>query len=83
MAGHYFHILGNVDKDDIVQLFEGEDQQVCNSLFSWINDGSHSAHDDLYLVCDDQTASRYLRVFKEVFEKANHDGHYEMMIRPR
>ncbi|SOC40022.1 wobble nucleotide-excising tRNase [Rhizobium subbaraonis] len=80
---NYFHILGNVDKDDIVQLFEGEDQQVCNSLFSWINDGSHSAHDDLYLVCDDQTASRYLRVFKEVFEKANHGGHYEMMIRPR
>lgn len=80
---NYFHILGNVNKDEIVQLFEGEDQQVCNSLFSWINDGSHSAHDDLYLVCDDQTASRYLRVFKEVFEKSNHRGHYEMMIRPR
>ncbi|MGO7755299.1 AAA family ATPase [Rhizobium ruizarguesonis] len=80
---NYFHILGNVGKDDIVQLFEGEDQQVCNSLFSWVNDGSHSAHDDLYLVCDDQTSLRYLRVFKEVFERSRHSGHYEMMIRPR
>jgi wobble nucleotide-excising tRNase len=80
---NYFHILGNVDKDDIVQLFDGEDQQVCNSLFSWVNDGSHSAHDDLYLVCDDQTVLRYLRVFREIFERANHGGHYDMMIRPR
>jgi wobble nucleotide-excising tRNase len=80
---NYFIIMGNVNKDIIVAMFEGEDQLICNSLFSWINDGSHSIHEDLYLVCDEQTVQRYLRVFKEIFEKSGHNGHYEMMIRPR
>ncbi|MFS8050602.1 AAA family ATPase [Rhizobium sp. BR 314] len=80
---NYFLIMGNVNRDDIVSMFEGEDQLVCNSLFSWINDGSHSIHEDLYLVCDEQTVESYLRVFKAIFEKSGHGGHYDMMVIPR
>ena len=46
---NYFKILGGVDFDEIVGMFEGKDRLICKSLFSWVHDGSHYAHDDLYL----------------------------------
>ena len=49
---------------------EGRDKLICQSLFSWVNDGSHSIHDDLYINHGEQTNEAYLRVFREVFEKA-------------
>jgi wobble nucleotide-excising tRNase len=79
---NYFKILGNVDTDDIVAQFEGQDQQVCASLFSWVNDGSHSAHDDLYISADEGVVVRYLDVFRRIFEKTGHDAHYRMMMGP-
>src|SRR5690606_3411522 len=45
----YFKLLGNMDRDEIVAMFEGRDKQICASLFSWVNDGSHAVHDDLYI----------------------------------
>ncbi|SHG92957.1 AAA family ATPase [Bradyrhizobium erythrophlei] len=77
---NYFKILGNVDTDDIIAQFEGKDQQLCTSLFSWVNDGSHSAHDDLYISADDSVVARYLDVFRRIFEKTDHHGHYKMMM---
>jgi wobble nucleotide-excising tRNase len=77
---NYFKIFGNVDTDDITGKFEGKDQQVCASLFSWVNDGSHNAHDDLYISADDSVVSRYLDVFRRIFEKTDHRGHYRMMM---
>lgn len=77
---NYFKILGNIDKDAIVDLFEGRDQQICGSLFSWVNDGSHSAHDDLYISADSATVDRYLEVFHAIFEKTQHGAHYLMMM---
>lgn len=79
---HYFTILGNMDKDAVVAKFEGRDQQICASLFSWINDGSHNFGDDLYVAADDTTVGRYLVVFKRIFEVTNHGAHYEMMMGP-
>ncbi|SCB53261.1 Wobble nucleotide-excising tRNase [Bradyrhizobium yuanmingense] len=77
---NYFKILGNVDTDEIVSRFDGKDQQICASLFSWVNDGSHSAHEDLYISADDGVTARYLSVFRRIFEKTDHLGHYKMMI---
>ena len=77
---HYFTILGNMDKDAVIAKFEGRDQQVCASLFSWINDGSHNFADDLYLAADDTTVARYLAVFKKIFEVTSHGAHYAMMM---
>jgi wobble nucleotide-excising tRNase len=77
---NYFKILGNQDKDEIVALFEGRDKQLAGSLFAWVNDGSHSVHDDLYVSADDALVERYLRVFKEIFERTQHIAHYNMMM---
>lgn len=77
---NYFKILGNLDKDDICDRFEGREKIICNSLFSWVNDGSHSAHDDLYLSADDAIVDAYLDVFRRIFEVTHHGAHYRMMI---
>ncbi len=77
---NYFKILGNLDKDKIVEQFEGRDQQVCGSLFSWVNDGSHSFNDDLYISADDAIIARYLGVFRRIFEVTGHEAHYKMMM---
>lgn len=77
---HYFKILGGRDPIDLCEEFEGADQLTCRSLMSWINDGSHTASDDLYLSVDQETIENYRRVFRMIFEKTNHIGHYDMMM---
>jgi wobble nucleotide-excising tRNase len=77
---NYFKILGGVDPDKICAKFEGKEKLICKSLFSWINDGSHFAHDDLYVTIDDSTVEIYLKVFRAVFEKSKHIEHYKMMM---
>ena len=77
---NYFMILGNVDPDEICANFEGKEKLICQSLFSWVNDGSHFAHDSLYVSIDYSMVEKYLSVFKEIFVKTNHMAHYEMMM---
>lgn len=77
---NYFKILGGIDPDQICEHFEGKDKFICKSLFSWVNDGSHSAFDDLYESVDDAVVETYLNVFKNIFEKEGHIAHYEMMM---
>ncbi len=76
---NYFTMWGGMTKDDICALFDGRDKLICQSLFSWVNDGSHSIHDDLYINHGEQTNEAYLRVFRDIFNKANQLGHYNMM----
>ena len=66
---NYFKILGNVDPDDICAHFEGNEKLICRSLFSWVNDGSHFAHDSLYVSIDESMVDSYLNIFKRIFEK--------------
>lgn len=77
---NYFTMWGGMTKDDICNLFEGNDKLICQSLFSWVNDGSHCIHDDLYINHGQQTNESYLRVFREIFVKAGHMNHYNMMV---
>lgn len=77
---NYFKILGGWDSDKICDLFQGQEKLVCNSLFSWINDGSHSALDDLYASTDPSMVDNYLNVFREIFVKTHHIEHYKMMM---
>lgn len=72
--------MGNLDKDDICDKFEGREKIICNSLFSWINDGSHNAHDDLYLAADAGAIEAYLDVFRRIFDETGHGAHYRMMM---
>ena len=77
---NYFKILGGVDSDKITAMFEGKEKVICKSLFSWVNDGSHYAHDDLYVTIDSSTVDNYLNVFRAIFDRAGHFAHYEMMM---
>jgi len=78
---NYFKLLGKYGDDDLIQKFETkEEQEICRSLISWINDGSHSINDDLYVELQDRTIENYKKVFKGIFELTNHAGHYDMMM---
>jgi len=77
---NYFKILGGVDPDEITSMFEGKEKMICKSLFSWVNDGSHFAHDDIFVSIDSSSVEKYLEVFREIFDKAGHSSHYEMMM---
>ena len=79
---HYFTILGSVDYKKLCDKFDGPDKVMCNSLFSWVNAGSHSALDDVYITPSDAMVKNALRVFKEIFVKSGNPGHYEMMNPP-
>lgn len=77
---NYFKILGGVDSDKICAMFDGKEKLICKSLFSWVNDGSHYAHDDLYVSIDSVMVESYLKVFRAIFEKTDHKSHYKMMM---
>lgn len=77
---HYFRILGGIRNDDIVDLFEGEEKLICKALFSWVNDGSHSIPDDVFMTFDDGAVQKQREVFKNIFVKTKHINHYNMMM---
>ena len=77
---NYYKILGNVNPDNICAYFEGREKLICRSLFSWVNDGSHFAHDSLYVSIDDSMVANYLNVFKLIFDTTGHIAHYNMMM---
>lgn len=77
---YYFKILGDVDLDEICNKFDGKEKLICKSLFSWVNDGSHAAHDSLYVSIDSSLVDNYLSVFERIFEKTDHIAHYKMMM---
>lgn len=80
---NYFRILGTShDLDDrIINTFESpEEKMICHSLLCWINDGSHSIPDDLYIDSYTDSVERYKQIFKEIFYKMGHSAHYEMMM---
>ncbi|HBR2049057.1 TPA: AAA family ATPase, partial [Klebsiella quasipneumoniae subsp. similipneumoniae] len=77
---NYFKILGGVDTYHLVDKFEGIEKIHCQSLMSWVNDGSHYAPDELYVAISDNMAANYLKIFFKIFKAAKHDAHYKMMM---
>ncbi len=77
---HCFTILGSVSLDDIYAQFDGPEKVICRSLFSWVNAGSHNAHDDAYVTPSDAMIESQLRVFRAIFERTGHIAHYNMMM---
>ena len=77
---NYFKILGGIEFDQLCAMFDGKEKLICKSLCSWVHDGSHYAHDDLYISIDDSTVDNYLQVFRRIFEKSGHAAHYKMMM---
>lgn len=76
---NYFTMWGGFKKDEICARFDGADRLVCRSLFSWVNDGSHSIHDDLYVNTGEQTNRVYLDIFRKVFIEMGQKAHFDLM----
>ena len=78
---NYVSILGKDVDEQIINSFDTtEDKMICRSLISWINDGSHSIPDDLYIDSYTDSIDRYKEIFKEIFIKMDHKAHYDMMM---
>lgn len=77
---NYFKFFGNVDVNEIVEGFPGEDKVVCNSLLSWANDGSHHVNDDLYIDSNQEQNTIYFEVFRRIFINSKHESHFNMMM---
>ena len=78
---NYFGILGKKVDDTIIDsLGSAEDRIIGRSLISWINDGSHSIPDDLYINSYSDSVDKYKRVFREIFVRMGHQAHYDMMM---
>lgn len=77
---NYFKILGGIDPVKICLNFKGKEKFICKSLFSWVNDGSHSAFDDPEVSISDTAVETYLKVFKTIFVNEGHEAHYDMMM---
>lgn len=78
---NYFKMLGGYKDDDLIQQFKSkEEQEIFRSLICWINDGSHSISDDLFIEAQNDIVDKYLKVFKDVFILTKHKGHYDMMM---
>src|SRR5690554_5467463 len=79
---NYFSILGGRRDDIILGKFPTqEEREICRSLLSWANEGSHTLPDDLYIELPDNTIENYLNVFKNIFKHTNNTGHYNMMMK--
>ena len=77
---NYFKFFGNIYPEQIIETFEDEDKIVCNSLLSWVNDGSHHVNDDLYVDSNPELINKYLEVFERIFKNSGHYSHFEMMM---
>lgn len=77
---YYFKIIGGMDYEGIIDKFNGEEKVIFKSLCSWINDGSHFVNDDLMVYTESENIEKQLNVFKEIFCKMGHEGHYNMMM---
>ncbi|WQV48354.1 AAA family ATPase [Helicobacter pylori] len=80
---YYFRILGGFKHNDsLSECFENiEEERVCNSFISWLNDGSHGISDDLFVQSQDTSIETYLKVFEKIFKETGHEAHYKMMMR--
>ncbi|MFB7159716.1 AAA family ATPase, partial [Lysinibacillus sp. NPDC056232] len=77
---NYFKFFGNINIDNLEEKFEFEEKMICRSLISWINDGSHSINEDLFVETNNDLVQRYFEVFKKIFTIEGHKAHFDMMI---
>ena len=54
---------------------------IARSLIAWINDGSHSIPDDLYIDSYTDAVPKYKEVFRRMFYESGHKEQYKMMMK--
>jgi wobble nucleotide-excising tRNase len=79
---NYFKILGKYGDDHLIQKFtDHQEQEICRSLICWINDGSHTIPDDLFIEHQQTVIDKYFEVFENIFVHMGHPEHYNMMMK--
>ena len=78
---YYFNIIGDLNYEQLINEFEGEEKQLCHSLLSCINDSSHYIPDDYNIIVTKELIEKYIKVFKLIFDKSGHSSHYNMMMK--
>lgn len=80
----YFHTIGNGNPNnrnkELINKFDEKDRLIVKSLLSFINDGSHSIMDGLYMAPDINLNQTAFRLFREIFKELGHINHYNMMM---
>ena len=74
---NYKNAFGEFSTDELLNNLDEKDKTAASSLLSWSNAVSNGDTEDLYVTSD---SDRYLKVFKNIFEKTNHIEHYNMMM---
>lgn len=79
---YYFTVFGQFTniKNLPSQFKTIEEQLVCKSLLSWVNDGSHDIADEIHVSDYDETEQRYKDVFRTLFDANGQLGHYNLMM---
>lgn len=78
---NYFHYFGGMSNDVILDKFTNhEERQICRSLLTWVNDGSHTLPEDLYVEQSEDYLVKQMDVFKKIFYAMGQSQHYEMMM---
>ncbi|WP_192484168.1 MULTISPECIES: AAA family ATPase [Cysteiniphilum] len=78
---YYFKVLGGFKDEEITEHFDNcQDQQTCQSLLSWVNDGSHTIYDDMHISGLENTVDKYFNIFKQIFINEGHEKHFNMMM---
>ncbi len=80
----YLNTIGmggpNNNNLDLINKFDDKDKIVVKSLLSYINDGSHSIMDGLYMAPDENANQNAFRIFKKIFVELGQESHYNMMM---
>ena len=78
---NYFQVFGGISPDVILEKFtNAEDRKICRALLSWVNDGSHSMPEDLFVELSDDQIARNKEVFHKIFTVMGQGAHYDMMM---
>lgn len=66
--------------DAVIGLFEEEEKLAAATLLSWVNDGSHSIHDDLSASLTEVELTRMREIFRRIFEHLDLLEHHDEML---
>lgn len=78
---NYFQVFGGISPDVILEKFtNAEERKICRALLSWVNDGSHSMPEDLFVELSEDQVARNKEVFHKIFTEMGQGAHYDMMM---
>lgn len=76
----YFSFVEGLSLTPIADRLEKNEQIVGHALMAWVNSGSHELALEPSFSPTNVSTSTWLEVFRNLFEKANHKAHYDMMM---